>query len=120
MSRPFLLCAAALPLAACERAETPVPAEPAAAPAQQAAATPVEQARALVMARLDGGRAQANFREDRVYAHDGATVVCGTLIPAAAGAQRYIAVLESQEVFFEGAMEPGAMAAAEREFCRNP
>jgi hypothetical protein len=106
--------ASAVLLASCGQAAEP--ANKTAAVKAPEPATPEALAQRLVRQRLGGG--DVRFEDARAFAHDGATVVCGTYSQPGRAHQRFVAV-SGVDLWLEPEMAPGQMDRAFAEFCRD-
>jgi hypothetical protein len=113
IARSAVLVSAAL-LASCGQAAEP--ANKAAAVKAPEPATPEALAQRLVRQRLGGE--DVRFEDARAFAHDGATVVCGTYSQPGRAHQRFVAV-SGVDLWLEPDMAPGQMDRAFAEFCRD-
>jgi hypothetical protein len=111
--RSAVLASAAL-LASCGQAAEP--ANKAAVARAAEPATPEAAAQRLVRQRLGGD--DLRFEESRAFAHDGATVVCGSYSQPGRAHQRFVAVT-GVDLWLEPEMAPGQMDRAFAEFCRD-
>jgi hypothetical protein len=113
IARSAVLVCAAL-LASCGQAA--VPANKAAVVSAPEPATPEAVAQRLIRQRLGGG--DVRFEDAHAFAHDGATVVCGSYSQPGHAHQRFVAVT-GVDLWLEPDMAPGQMDRAFTEFCRN-
>jgi hypothetical protein len=112
-ARSAVLASAAL-LASCGQAAEP--ANKAAVARAAEPATPEAAAQRLVRQRLGGD--DLRFEESHAFAHDGATVVCGSYSQPGRAHQRFVAVT-GVDLWLEPEMAPGQMDRAFAEFCRD-